>query len=344
MVSVIIPVYNRAKYIEDCLNSVLNQTYKDYEIIVVDDGSTDNLKQVLLPYLSKINYIHKENGGAASARNVGIRNAKGEYIAWLDSDDRWFDFKLELQMMLLEKIPELGFICSDFACFSDEKGKISDSYILDYFTIYDQYNLSFEKMFPHHLTLGELNINHMNRDSKVYWGDISDKVIWGPLFLTSTVITRRACITDIGFFNEKYSTIEDYDFHSRIIKKYKAAYVDIPTMEYRRYHADQISGPHMRLQKELNLLDIAINLCVKDEGFFEKSKKSVNLKLSQCYSAVADVYYRDKNYKNAWKYFLSSIKFNFLQKRVYWRTFVSFINIIRINFFVIFSMISAKNE
>lgn len=92
MVSVIIPVYNRAHYIKECLDSVLSQTYKDYEIIVVDDGSTDNVKEVLLPNMQQIRYIYKENGGAASARNVGIMHAKGDYIAWLDSDDRWLPF------------------------------------------------------------------------------------------------------------------------------------------------------------------------------------------------------------------------------------------------------------
>ena len=133
MISVIIPVYNRARYIKECLESALSQTCKDFEIILVDDGSTDNLKEVIEPYMSKIRYIYKENGGAASARNAGLRNAGGEYIAWLDSDDKWLPFKLELQVKILEKLPNAGFIYSDFSCFSDKKGKISDSYLREYF-------------------------------------------------------------------------------------------------------------------------------------------------------------------------------------------------------------------
>lgn len=233
MVSVIIPIYNRSHYIKECLDTVLNQTYKDYEIIVIDDGSTDQLYNILKPYMDKIRYVYKENGGAASARNLGIKHAKGEYIAWLDSDDRWLSFKLELQMKIFEKLPEVAFICSNFACFTNEKGRISDSYILDYFTIYDQYHLTFDTMFSNKATMSELNINICARETVVYWGDISDKVIWGPLFLTSTVVTKKKCIDDIGFFEEKYKTIEDYHFHSRIIKKYRVAYVDISTVEYR---------------------------------------------------------------------------------------------------------------
>jgi glycosyltransferase involved in cell wall biosynthesis len=106
MVSVIIPAYNRVQYIKGCLNSVLNQTYKDYEIIVVDDGSTDNTKEVLTFHGNKIRYIYQENKGEAGARNEGIRNTKGDYIAWLDSDDRWLDFKLDLQIKIFEKIKE----------------------------------------------------------------------------------------------------------------------------------------------------------------------------------------------------------------------------------------------
>ena len=94
-VSVVIPTYNSSQFIVETLESVFAQTYKDYEIIVVDDGSTDNTKEVLQPYTSRIKYIYKENGGPASARNVGIKSAQGEYIAFLDSDDRWLPEKLE---------------------------------------------------------------------------------------------------------------------------------------------------------------------------------------------------------------------------------------------------------
>ena len=103
MVSVIIPVYNRAQYIKDCLDSVINQTYKAYEIIVVDDGSTDNLREILVPYMDKIQYIYKQNGGPSSARNAGTKVSNGEYIAFLDADDMWLPEKLELQIELLKE-------------------------------------------------------------------------------------------------------------------------------------------------------------------------------------------------------------------------------------------------
>ncbi|MBU0477484.1 glycosyltransferase [bacterium] len=98
LVSVIIPTYNADKYIKEALESVFKQTYTNTEIIVIDDGSTDNTKEVLTPYLDRIQYIYKENGGPASARNLGIKMAKGEYIAFLDADDIWLKEKLETQI------------------------------------------------------------------------------------------------------------------------------------------------------------------------------------------------------------------------------------------------------
>ena len=97
-VSVIIPTYNRGAFITNAINSVLAQSFKDYEVLVIDDGSTDNTPEVLQPYLDKIKYIHQENSGVSAARNAGIRQAQGEWIAFLDSDDEWFPDYLEWQM------------------------------------------------------------------------------------------------------------------------------------------------------------------------------------------------------------------------------------------------------
>ncbi len=96
-VSVIIPTYNRARYVTEAIESVLAQTFTDYEILVIDDGSTDSTKALLQPYLSKIIYIHQENRGVSAARNKGLKAAKGEWIAFLDSDDIWLPKKLEIQ-------------------------------------------------------------------------------------------------------------------------------------------------------------------------------------------------------------------------------------------------------
>lgn len=111
LISVIIPVYNSEKYIPIAIDSVLEQSYSNYEIIVVDDGSTDNTRQKLQPYKKKIRYIYQENQGSAAARNVGISLAKGDLIAFLDADDFWtIPDKLSKQVALFEDNPTLGCI------------------------------------------------------------------------------------------------------------------------------------------------------------------------------------------------------------------------------------------
>ncbi|HKK53946.1 MAG TPA: glycosyltransferase family A protein [Patescibacteria group bacterium] len=98
-ISVIIPTYNRANFLPRAIKSVLNQTFKDFELIIVDDGSTDNTKEVINNYLKnddRIKYIYQQNsGGPPKPKNTGIKIAKGEYIAFLDSDDEWFKDKLK---------------------------------------------------------------------------------------------------------------------------------------------------------------------------------------------------------------------------------------------------------
>ena len=113
-VSVIIPTFNRSRLVVNAIRSVLRQTYRDYEIIVVDDGSTDDTPEALKPYMDRIRYVHQTNLGASAAQNRGIELARGKWIAILASDDLWLPTKLEAQ---LKVVATLG---NDFgACFTD---------------------------------------------------------------------------------------------------------------------------------------------------------------------------------------------------------------------------------
>ncbi len=114
MISVIIPAYNAVQCIGRAINSVLGQSYSDREIIVIDDGSTDNTAKVVRQYGDKVHYIHQENAGAGVARNTGLAAAKGDWIAFLDADDEWLPDKLKKQMELLARNPELLWCAANF--------------------------------------------------------------------------------------------------------------------------------------------------------------------------------------------------------------------------------------
>lgn len=112
-VSVVIPTYNRASYVTMAIKSALAQSYHDYEIIVVDDGSTDGTRDVLEPYRDRIRYMYQDNEGVSAARNTGIQESRGEWIAFLDSDDEWLPNKLEIQMGHIKSYPEICLLAAN---------------------------------------------------------------------------------------------------------------------------------------------------------------------------------------------------------------------------------------
>ena len=123
LISVIIPTYNRAHLIEESVQSVLKQTYKNLEILIIDGGSTDNTKEVVERIKdSRIRYIHQDNAGPSAARNTGLKNAQGEFIAFLDSDDLWVFDKLEIQMKIMRKHPEIGICGGELVPFGNSDG------------------------------------------------------------------------------------------------------------------------------------------------------------------------------------------------------------------------------
>jgi glycosyltransferase involved in cell wall biosynthesis len=224
LVSVIIPTYNSASYLPQALDSVFNQTFQDYEIIVVDDGSTDETEQVLVPYRELIKYIRKENRGPASARNVGIKHSKGDYIAFLDADDIWLPDKLQSQIGFMKKNPEIQVLFTDCAIF-DHQGLIMPS-------IKERYKVAscvtFEELLTEHFVA------------------------------MSSIIVKRSCLEEIGLFDETLIGAEDYNLYLRLARKFQFMYLD-RVLVYHRKHEKSLSKclEQMRHDELANLDKIA---------------------------------------------------------------------------------------
>jgi glycosyltransferase involved in cell wall biosynthesis len=224
-VSVIIPVYNAEEYLAETIRSVFAQTYRDYEIIAVDDGSTDNTLHALRRFEPQIKVLAKTNGGPASARNLAINNSTGEYIAFLDSDDIWIEDKLEEQVAFLDKNTEMGLLFGEalmFVTVNSEKkvqGKIG-----------------------------------YTRDPRFC------QLLYGDFIPNSTVIIRRACIDKIGLLNESKELIavEDYEYWMRIAKVFPIAGIPRP-LAYYRIRQGNLMGDGGDIDKGLNLALSAIN-------------------------------------------------------------------------------------
>ena len=200
LVSIIIPAYNSEKYISETLNSILSQTYRNMEIIVVDDGSSDRTAEIIKSYQTKRNdkpdliYIHQLNAGPSNARNTGIRAAKGKYIAFLDSDDLWTDGKLEKQVSYMEANSDVALVFGDMSLFSSE-GTLTES--------------AFRKYgFP--------QCDQRGRVTNAF-----KELLERNYISTGTVLLKKECFGSAGYFDELLKYAEDYDLWLRISLMFK---------------------------------------------------------------------------------------------------------------------------
>jgi glycosyltransferase involved in cell wall biosynthesis len=221
LVSVVIPSYNRAKYIAQTIQSILDQSYQKFEIIISDDGSTDDTKDVLAGIDDKrINCLWNEHIGTPSAmRNIGIKNSLGEYVAFLDSDDLWMPDKLELQLNKFEGNPKLGLVCTNGIHFNEEG-----------------------EMGPVHKT--ELDDTAFTFDA----------LLNGNPIIASSTITRRSILDEVGQFDESpdLKAGEDYHLWLRIAKKYSVEYLHKPLIKYRTHldiiRKDDLEGHYVLMK------------------------------------------------------------------------------------------------
>lgn len=204
LVSVIIPVYNGDRFVAEAIDSVVHQTYKNYEIIVVDDGSTDQTHQVLQPYFDRIRYFYQNNQGVAVARNQGIEAAQGELIAFLDQDDWFLPDHLALQVQCFEEKPELGLVSSGWATVDCNGNRLA------------------------HVEpwqgLPQLNVEA--------W------VVWKPVF-PGALMVRRSWLTQAGGFNSQFQQTSDVDLILRLaLMGCPSDWVKQATVCYRQHDAN----------------------------------------------------------------------------------------------------------
>lgn len=226
LVSVIIPTYNRSGLLAEAIESTLAQTWKDLEIIVVDDGSTDDTREVVARYGGRVRYIFQPNSGRpALARNVGIRRAAGEYIAFLDSDDLVSREKIEMQVRFLRENRRVGMVVTDFSTFADGK-TISRSFTSDGHPRFVSWPKT--RVGPHEYVLSE---------------GVCDCLAMDNFIGTSSVVVRKDVFDSVGLFDEspEVRSSEDIDMWFRIVERFPLGYVDIPLHAY-RIHSDNLSG------------------------------------------------------------------------------------------------------
>lgn len=250
-VSVIIPNYNYGRFLKPSIQSVLDQTMKPHEIIVVDDGSTDNSMEMIRSFGESITAIKQDNAGVAAARNKGAEIATGEFLAFLDADDYWHPEKLAKQMLKFSSDPDVGFVhCG--SCYVDENGVPIKDYVVG----------------------GE--------------GWIANELLkFQPVVIANTLIVKRSLFSEIGGFdmNRDLHPSEDWDLCYRLSRICKLGFVHEALLYYRQHG----SGGHTNIARMERAMTIAFEKAFQDPA--RQIQKVRRMSYGNLYLVLAGSYY-----------------------------------------------------
>ena len=284
LVSVIMPVYNGERYISEAIESVLSQTYQNLELIIVNDGSTDNSKTAIESYLQdpRIRYFEQPNAGVAAARNTAIKESQGKLIGFLDQDDFWYINKLKIQIEYLERHKNISLVYSDYEVIDEINNKIENASDK---ADYDLSKCDFVSLF------------------------IKNKI--GIL----TVLTYKRCILSSGQFNQNLKGTDDYELWMKIALQYKLAYQPEVLAAYRS-HGYNTSNDKLKM---LIFESMALDNIIKNYPCSTKllSRTIIRNRLFVIYKKIANFsLYMNRDRKNARYYYITSLKHNPLSLEV----------------------------
>ncbi len=250
-VSVIIPTYNRADFLKEAIESVLQQTYQGFELLVIDDGSTDHTRELVSRYGKQAVYIFQEHQGVSSARNRGIRLSDAEYVAFLDSDDLWLPAKLERQVAILDQHSDVPL------CHTEE--------------IWIRRGV---------------RVNQKKKHQK-YGGHIFPYCLPLCVISPSSAMVRRSLFEEIGYFDETLPACEDYDLWLRITTRYPIHFIDTPLIMKRGGHDDQLSAQYwgidrFRIQALEKLLQIGELTSEQREQTLQELRRKCEIMANGC--------------------------------------------------------------
>ncbi|HLH07363.1 MAG TPA: glycosyltransferase [Terriglobales bacterium] len=274
LISVIIPCYNSERFVKRAIDSVLAQTFKDYEIVVVDDGSTDSTAEKVKKYGSLVRYLHQENRGLPAARNSGIKIAQGKYIALLDDDDWWVPEKLEKQLKILATSPRAAMVYCD-ATVVYESGDPEESFLAQF-----------------------------RYGTKLPRGRVRSQLIEHNFILPSTVLIVRDCLDKVGGFDESFRAVEDLDFWLRLASNWEIEVVPEPLI-FRREGSHNMTANAERISTyALRALEKANSTLALDRS----EKKLLNHKSAQYRWNLGYGYFKKQQFRDAREQFAEAMK------------------------------------
>ncbi len=244
LVTVMIPAYNSAETLGASIDSALAQGYPNVEVLVVDDGSTDRTPEVLKSYGDRIRWVRQENGGLPNARNTCHRNARGEFIAWLDADDLADPDRVALQVDFLTQHPDVVMVGSDFSSFR-ATGPVAPRFAAVYYNQIAESEKGIDGLYEKRDVFTPTHRQWL----KAEWGSIPmlrgnvfSKMVWGNFVHPPTVMFRKSLLERTGGLDPSAAPEGDWDFFIRVSKEGEIGHIDHPLLDY-RLSPDQMSGP-----------------------------------------------------------------------------------------------------
>jgi glycosyltransferase involved in cell wall biosynthesis len=240
-VSVVVPTYNRAAWLPGTVASILQQTLPPAEVLIVDDGSTDDTEQVCSRFAAPVRYLRQENSGAAAARNRGIKHAAGEWIAFIDSDDLWEPTKLRTQLAVLEAT-ETRWSATNCVLVDQTARPVKGAQGYERaFPVFGDFGFEVEPFLARALEPYEVEV--AGSSHRAFAGDAFELFFLGNFALTSTVMLHREVVAAVGGFDEAYRVAEDTEYFHRVASRFPGAFVLSPLTKWRVGHDGRITSP-----------------------------------------------------------------------------------------------------
>ena len=326
-VSVVVPTYNRAHLISRAVDCVLRQSYSHCRVILVDDGSTDATARVIADRYGgneRVEYLQQPNRGVSAARNAGLARVRGDFLAFLDSDDLWKPWKLELQVACLQRLAPagVGMIWTDVDIVDEHGALVAPNAMRASYGAYKQFNDT--ELFEHAALLTDLapHARDPGAGTRVLWGDVFSQIVMGNLCQPSTVLLTRERAQRAGTFDETMLSGEDHDYHLRVCRAGPAALLDIAAVRYRKGAADQLSHPSHQIVIALNLLRTITPIIKYERSRIKLPRSSLTSKLGSAHGWVGREMLDRGDNGGARRHYLRSLYYRPLHRRT-WAMFLA---------------------
>jgi glycosyltransferase involved in cell wall biosynthesis len=317
LVTVLIPTFNRAHLLARAIRSVLSQSYRALEVLIVDDGSTDDSRAVVADLAradGRVRYLHQENRGVSGARNTGLRAASGDFLAFLDSDDLWKPWKLDAQMACMRRLPHVGMVWTDMEAVDRAGRVVNPRYMRNHYAAYRWF--TYDQLFTERHRLDDIvpDLPEPVGDCCVYAGDLYSAILMGNLMLPSTLLVRRERFEKVGGFDEEMRSGEDHDYHLRTCREGPVALIDLPAVQYQRGLDDHLTG--MRYTIAQNFLRTITRALDRDRDRIRLPRHMLHWVLGYANSWTGEELMRMGEHRQARPYLARSLRYRWRQPRV----------------------------